>query len=218
MKKLFRFFWTAVCLALVLSMGLSAYADTGNVTYSGSSGEFIFAPGSRHSPTDLFPDLKNLMPGDSVTQRIVVKNDRFYGVKVNIFMRSKGAQLETDKFLSQLEMTVNQVGRTVMFKAPADRTAQLTEWTYLGTVYSGGEVILDVTIKVPLTMGDEYQNNIGYIDWEFKVEELDVSPFDPVGPRTGDTAQVVLYAAVACGSLGLMSVLILASRRKKSRE
>ena len=215
MKKLFRFFWTAVCLALVLSMGLSAYADTGNVTYSGSSGRFIFAPGSRHSPTDLFPDLKNLMPGDSVTQRIVVKNDRFYGVKVNIFMRSKGAQLETDKFLSQLQMTVNQVGRTVMFRAPANRTAQLTEWTYLGTVYSGGEVILDVTVKVPLTMGNEYQNNIGYIDWEFKVEELPVEPSDPEPPKTGDT-RVFLYIALTAVSLtGFLIILFFGKQKRK---
>ena len=84
--------------------------------------------------------------------------------------------------------------------------------------FSGGEITLDVTLEVPITLGDEYQNDIGYIDWEFKVEELDVSPFDPVGPRTGDTAQVVLYAAAVCGSLGLMSVLILVSRRKKSGE
>ena len=41
----------AFCMLLPFAIGVSA---DGKVTYSGNSGDFIFEPGSEHSPSDLF--------------------------------------------------------------------------------------------------------------------------------------------------------------------
>ena len=201
-------------MAMLLSVGLSAYAD-GNVTYDGRSRSFIFGPGSIFSPTDLFPDFKNVMPGDTLTERIVINNSTFYGVKINLYMRSLGAQQNTNDFLSQLDLNVDLVNKTNMFKAPADQTAQLTDWTFLGTIYSGGKVELDVTLKVPRDLDNKYQHDIGYIDWQFMVEELPVSPDDP---RTGDDSNVLLYAAFAGASLAVAFVLLFVVKRRKKAE
>lgn len=217
MKNVFRACTFLLCVLLLLSMGTTAFA-TGTVTYMENAGKFIFQPGSEYSPTDLFTDFKNVMPGDSVTQAILIRNDVSNKVKIRVYMRSLGAQEATDEFLSQLKLTVKQKDDSILFEAPADQTAQLTDWVYLGTVYSGGEITLNMTLDVPITLGDEYQNGIGYVDWQFKIEELPVEPSDPDVPQTGDSSNIFLFAGLFTVSLVAMFALLWIAIRKKREE
>lgn len=207
-------FTLLLALVMLLSLSVTAFAE-GSVTYDGKAREFIFEPGSKYSPTDLFTDFKNVMPGDTISQEIQIRNDARRGVKIKLYMRSLGAQEETNKFLSQMKLTVQQKEKSPLFDAPADQTAQLTDWVYLGTIYSGGKITLDVTLEVPIEMGNDYQNQIGYIDWQFKVEERPKAPSDPEVPKTGDASNIPLYAGLMTASLLAVSVMVFAGKRKK---
>lgn len=197
MKRLIPFL-----LALVLVLSLSTTAFASSVTYDGKAQEFIFAPGSKYSPTDLFTNFKGVMPGDQLTQSITVRNDADKKVDVKIYMRALGAHEGSEEFLNQMTLTVAN-GSTELFDAPADKTAQLTEWTCLGTFKSGAEIDLDVTLDVPITMGNDFQFAIGYLDWQFKVEEIPV----PETPKTGDTANLGLFIGLAVASAAALVVI-----------
>jgi len=212
MKRLSAFL---CALVFLLTMSVSA-AAIGTVSYVGGAEKFIFTPGSDASPTDLFPELKNVMPGDRITQQVFIRNDVQNDVKIRVYLRSLGAQEGTDDFLSQLSLTVEAMENTPLFDAPANETAQLTDWVYLGTIYSGGELTLNVTLDVPITLGNDYADSIGYIDWQFMVEELPVEPSDPKPPQTGDSFNAPLYMGLMTVSLLALLLLLLVVKRRKA--
>lgn len=217
MKKCFTFL--CACLIL-LACVMPAFAAEGNVTYSGDAGKFIFAPGSEYSPTDLFPNFKDVMPGDSLVQPITVKNDASNKVKVKIYMRALGAHEDSEAFLSRLQLRVEKSEDNTMaqmFDAAAHETAQLTDWVCLGTLYSGGEVKLNVYLDVPVALDNEFQQQIGYLDWEFMIEEYEIEPSDPKPPQTGDDARLWLWLGMMVLSMAAIVFLVVTRKRKEAK-
>ena len=206
MKRMTRF---CLALCMIFAATMPVFAANGNVSYSGNSGKFIFEPGSEYSPTDLFPELKDVMPGDTLTQNIVVKNRAKKPVRISL--RALGAHEDSVEFLSQLHLYVEASKETPIFEAAADETAQLTEWRSLGVLASGGETTLKVGLEVPTDLDNQFQELVGYLDWEFMVEEIEES-----GTQTGDGARSMTWiVAIGCSVLAIVVIVALQCGRNK---
>ena len=208
----------SIVLLLALSVVTPVFA-AGRVTYDGNSQQFIFEPGSKHSPTDLFENFKNVMPGDTLTQKITVKNNASDKVKVKIYLRSLGAGEGSEELLSHMTLKVKKSDdndMAYMFDATANAPAQFTDWVCLGTLYSGGEVQLDVILSVPIELDNAFQNQVGELEWEFKVEEFPVEPDDPKPPQTGDNQKGVFWIILA--GCSVVCILLLVGRKRRTQE
>ena len=208
MKRMTRLI---LVLLLIFTVAMPTYAADGNVIYSGNSGNFIFEPGSDYSPTDLFPNFKDVMPGDTISQKIVVKNNATKSVKIS--MRALGAHEDSVDFLSQLNLYVEKVTDTPLFEAPADQTAQLTEWREIGVLAAGGEAELEVWLQVPTSLDNNYQELVGYLDWEFMVEEIDDG-----GVQTGDSVNYWPWlVGLGCSVIAIV-IVVMVNRRKDEND
>ena len=225
MKKHLR---KTICLLaiVIMVMASTTMAFASSVTYEGQAEKFVFTPGTKYSLTDLFTNYKGVMPGDQLTQQITVKNDVSDKVDVEIFIKSLGAsdlqspedgiaEVSAEKsqdFLEELTLTVVQNDDSELFHAPADQTAQITDWVSLGKLDSGAEVDITVTLNVPITMGNECQNLIGALDWQFKVVETPV----PQESKTGDDMNLLIPLCLMAAA-GFGAIVLFARRKKKEQ-
>ena len=204
-----------ICAMLMTALMSCAWAENGQVSYQGRAEGFIFSPGSSESPTNLFPELRGLMPGDSVSQSIIVSNDMNERTKLRVYLRSLGADEESTALLSQLQLRVEQVNKGELYSGEAHLSGDLSQWQLLGTVYPGNSVELLVTVDVPIELDNEFAGKAGRLDWEFMVEEIPIKNGDV---STGDTAHAAVYTAAAVMCLAaLMPLCYELKRRSKAK-
>lgn len=215
-------------LVLLLGIGAPAYAD-GTVSYKGGAEKFVFLPGSGYTDTDLFDGFKNVMPGDTITQTVEVRN-RFLGTgSVNIYLRAVAHDEQTNPlskevaatgetvatmsdFLSKLYMEVWQ-GDKCIYTGTPDQLDGLKNNVLLASVPRFGSVTLTVKLQVPIELGSEYANRVGEVDWVFTAEEL-----DPQGnPKTGDTSNLTLWIVVMVVCLAAIAVVAFLVLKKKKQ-
>lgn len=213
MRKLI--FSVVLTLALAVSAAVPVFAADAAVFYDGDAQEFIFAPGSDYSPTDLFDNFKGVMPGDSLTQKITIQNDVSKKVNVKVYLRSIGAKEDSEAFLSQLNLTVTH-NDDPLFSAPANETASLTDWVCLGTYASGAKTDLTLTLDVPITLDTSFEDAVGVLGWEFKVEEIPVEG----QPDTNDDLGILSYLWIgfAAAAVILTGVLLFLYRKRKQED
>lgn len=217
MKTLRKRLFCAVIVGVLAVVAVLPVA-AGTVTYAGNTEKFIFTSDGGATPTDLFEEFKDVMPGDTLTQRISVKNAVENGVKIRLYLCSEGADENSEAFLSQLRLTVKAENGTELFDAPADQPTQPDDWVYLGTVYSGGEVALDVTLEVPITLDNAFQDAVGTLNWKFRAEELPIEPTDPQPPQTGDSGVPLWILVLLIVSALAIAVLAVWSAKHNKKD
>lgn len=213
MKMIRSILTAAACVltVLVLSVAVSA---AGSVQYTENAAVFVYTADGAENPQNLFADFQNVIPGDTLTQQILVKNDAQNKVKIKVYLRSWGAAEDSEELLSQMKLTVRQENDSVLYSGPADAAGSLAEWCYLGTVYSGGEIPLTVQLEIPVSLDSSFEEQIGTIDWEFRVEELPIEDSDPDMPVTGDASHLLQYVLLLVCSLLLLMLAVYWRRRR----
>lgn len=192
MKLVKRFVSVVLALLIVAALSVTAYAS--NVNYDDVSEKFVFSATGGENPTDLFEDFKLAVPGDELTQEIVLKNLETNRMDVKFFLKSLGADEQSAELLSKMTLTVKADNGSVFFTAPANETAALSDWVELGTLHNGGSIKLTLTLKVPIELGNEFQDAIGKITWKFKSEEqpIDVEHHEKCPECGGEMTRKVI--------------------------
>lgn len=191
MKNILKRFSSLVLVALViLSLSVTALAVSPSITFEGHSKGFDFVPGSEYTESDLFNNFKNVMPGDVLTEEITFTNSATDCDFVHLYLRAElhdaeknplseeVAETETAasmvEFLSQLSMKVWN-GAELIYEASPDELGGLAENVLLGTFRTGETATLKVELTVPETLGNEFANRVGEVDWIFHVEAYNES-------------------------------------------
>lgn len=200
MRKLVSFL---LALTLVLGLSVTAFAaETGLVEYKKRA--FSFEPGSLHYPTNLFPELKDVMPGDVLTQQVKISHKASSKVNIRVYIKAEGSSKNAD-FIRQMQLEVEHKDQNILYDGPDYDATDISDWVKLATLAPGKSTTLDLKLTVPKEMGNEYANNLGTVVWKFKVEEI---PIDTTNAKTGDGIflwlAVLTVSTVALGTLGIL--------------
>ena len=226
---------SVLVMAVLFSVNVTAFAADASIVCkgSGSSEPFVTLPGD-----DLFGGFKNVMPGDVRTEEITIKNKFSGSDEVYIYMQAVShnannplspevaAKEDLDSmkdFLHQMTLTVTQDGK-VLSQDTAEKPAGLAESTLVGHFKGKGSSEIQVTLSVPIEMGNEYADRIGEVDWVFYASEINHPPVtpdtpdtpntpnNPHSPKTGDTTGTAFYTLLMlfCAA----SVVVLIKKRK----
>ncbi|MBR4879477.1 MAG: LPXTG cell wall anchor domain-containing protein [Clostridia bacterium] len=146
---------------------------------------------------DLFSaGFKGVMPGDTVEDEIYIQNKwsgyDYIQLFMNILPHSEENAPEADvtvadnnEFLSQLNITIwdaEKKDEKIIYQGKADGV--LEENYLLGYMNYSETAKLIVALEVPVTLGNDFANRIGEIDWKFTYhgENYPDDPPPPVNP------------------------------------
>ena len=178
MKKTVRLFTSLLLCALLLSaLSVAAFAS-GSIDYAAHGSVTVTAADTTFNSMDLFgSDFKELMPGDSVTGDVTIKNSSTETDYVRISLHAfpndettaEAATLSAAKelgkdaadmldFLDQLDITVTNAntGAVVYSGKAGGEYGPNGAFIALGDYKSGESLTLRVVLSVPLSLGNEY--------------------------------------------------------------
>lgn len=200
-----------ILLALAMLAGLSTAAlAAASVTFKGGAENFVFLPGGAFSETDMFENFKGVMPGDVLLQRITVRNNSAY--QVRLYLKAEPVNEKYADFLSRMNLQVSCKDEQI-FDAAASETGQLTENVLLGTFKSYGSTELLLTLTVPFDVDNQYMLATGIIPWTFTAEEV----VEEDTPHTGDIFDLGTWMLAAAMILAAIAYVLVQMKRQKQK-
>lgn len=157
--------------------------------------------------------VENMFPGDSETKYFRVRVS--YHDKITVHYKAT-VRLGYEKLAEVLKVRVNllSTGETMYDGLMRDMPESLTH-KLASKKSTTDELYYEITAYLDTSVGNDYQNKDLIADFKWWVEEtgnLDDSP------QTGDTSNILLWAVLAAGSLGMIIILLVTRRRKEDEE
>ena len=219
MKKFISLLLTVMVL---MSCVISVSAAGSKVTLKTS--EISVSADNKHTSTDLFSNFEGVMPGDTLTQQIEIKNDVKGYDYVKVYLKAVPhndsnqpvkkdlTSEESNEFLSQLRMTVtDKKGNVIYGETSPDKNEKLTSRKYLATVNRGKSTSVKVSLVVPLSLSTDFKNAAGEVDWVFTYEGYN-NPSNG-NFKTGDIIMICVIVMIL--ALAALVVLFFLKKRKK---
>mgnify|MGYP002538091989 FL=1 len=155
----------------------------------------------------------NMFPGDSETKYFRVRVS--YHDKITVHYKAT-VRPGYEKLAEVLKVRVNllSTGETMYDGLMRDMPESLTH-KLASKKSTTDELYYEITAYLDTSVGNDYQNKDLIADFKWWVEEtgnLDDSP------QTGDTSNILLWAVLAAGSLGMIIILLVTRRRKEDEE
>ena len=188
MQKKFR---KAILKIFIISIVLSqislvyAFAENiklpSNVELVGNAEGMILIPGEER-----FLESLNMLPGDSVTRQLVIKNT--YSSEYEIYLRAERVNT-ADEFdlLSKLQLSIVYDSEQI-YEGPASgekAEGAMANNISLGTLKPGEEKFLNAKVVLPGELvGNDYKNKEAEVNWIFTAIRKDnlVPPIEPEIP------------------------------------
>lgn len=239
MKRIIVF---AIVACLCLAIIEPAQALRASVYFEGGAENFVFYPGSEWSDTDLFSELKDALPGDTLDEEFKIRNAAPEYDYIKLYLRAdmhndenllseEVAETETvtsmQDFLTQLELKVWN-GDELIYDAAPSELAGLTSNTYLGSYRNGDAATIRVELLVPSSLGNEYMHRAGEVDWIFVAEAylggeiVEPTPSDnpekqdddePTPNNAKTIDEILHYVSIFILSLSCLIFLVMLIRR-----
>ena len=208
MKKILSIIF-AVCFLLSVGATQAFAAKTiPTVTYDGAKEAFEVTDANgivgADRVGDLFTNFKDVIPGDSLVQDIVVSVENAKPKNtVKLMMKAENPDDVYTQLMKSMTITV--------FNGTEEITSKLSEGVLLGTFEKDGTLNVTAKLDIPVEAGNEIQGLTGQIDWVFTAEVIP----DPVVPDTGDNSKMMLYGALMLASV--LGAIFFIARKKKAK-
>lgn len=204
-------------------------AEESVVEYRGQNGGFAIS----EATTDLFVSFKNLVPGCSRAQRILIKNNS--AEKAELFLRAEEAKqiftsADQKRRIQELLEKNAQIrisrGNQVIYQGPLSgnleaQTETLKKDISLGTFEAKEEKMLTVLLALSPDMDGEYEKLTGKVRWVFSAKgegETGKTTASPNVPVTGDSTRLGMWTALFLTSFLFFLAAYLIEKRERRRE
>ena len=155
----------------------------------------------------------NMFPGDSETKYFRVRVSYHDTITVHYKANVRPGYEKLAEVL-KVRIRLLSAGETMYDGLMRDMPESLTH-KLASKKSATDELYYEITAYLDTSVGNDYQNKDLIADFKWWVEEtgnLDDSP------QTGDTSNILLWAVLAAGSLGMIIILLVTRRRKEDEE